>query len=123
MFTGIVSELGEVESVTATDDGARLRVRAGLASELKPGDSVAVAGACLTATNVGDGAFDIGVLGRQDRGHAQLRPLHVEGRIVPADRAFRGRLVVRRQGRRAAQRQGGEEQGFPLHAQAPFGRG
>jgi riboflavin synthase len=62
MFTGIVSELGVVESVTATGDGARLRVQAGLASELKRGDSVAVAGACLTATNVDDGAFEADVM-------------------------------------------------------------
>jgi riboflavin synthase len=62
MFTGIVSELGEVEAVTATDAGARLRVRAGLASDLKPGDSVAVAGACLTATSVDDGAFEADVM-------------------------------------------------------------
>ena len=62
MFTGIVAEQGEVESVTATDDGARLRVRAALASELGAGDSVAVAGACLTATTTEDGAFEADVI-------------------------------------------------------------
>jgi riboflavin synthase len=50
MFTGIVYELGEVESVDAGADGARIRINAALASELAEGDSVAVNGACLTAT-------------------------------------------------------------------------
>ena len=54
MFTGIVKELGRVEAVESSADGARLRVRAELASELGEGDSVAVNGACLTAT-LGDG--------------------------------------------------------------------
>lgn len=62
MFTGIVSELGAVEAVTATEKGARLRVRAGLSSELRPGDSVAVSGACLTATAAEDGAFEADVM-------------------------------------------------------------
>jgi riboflavin synthase len=62
MFTGIVSELGEVEAVDSSTDGARLRVSAELASELAEGDSVAVSGACLTATSVADGAFEADVM-------------------------------------------------------------
>ena len=62
MFTGIVRELGRVEAVDASDDGSRLRVAAGLASELTEGDSVAVNGACLTATSVGDGSFQADVM-------------------------------------------------------------
>jgi riboflavin synthase len=62
MFTGIVKELGRVETVDASEDGARLRIGAELASELSEGDSVAVNGACLTATSVGDGAFEADVM-------------------------------------------------------------
>jgi riboflavin synthase len=62
MFTGIVSELGTVDAVESSADGARLRVRADLASELGEGDSVAVNGACLTATSVADGAFETDVM-------------------------------------------------------------
>jgi riboflavin synthase len=62
MFTGIVSELGRVEAVEASDDGARLRIAAGLASELSQGDSVAVNGACLTATSAADGSFQADVM-------------------------------------------------------------
>ncbi len=62
MFTGIVKELGRVEAVDASDDGARLRVAADLVSELADGDSVAVNGACLTATSVGDESFQADVM-------------------------------------------------------------
>ena len=62
MFTGIVKELGRVEAIDASDDGARLRIGAELASELSEGDSVAVNGACLTATSVGDGNFEADVM-------------------------------------------------------------
>ena len=62
MFTGIIKELGSVAAVEASDDGARLRIRADLASELGPGDSVAVNGACLTATSVSGGEFGADVM-------------------------------------------------------------
>lgn len=62
MFTGIVAELGRVEAVETSADGARVRVRANLASELGPGDSVAVNGVCLTAAGAGDGTFEADVM-------------------------------------------------------------
>jgi riboflavin synthase len=62
VFTGIVGELGEVEAVDSSGDGARLRVRARLAGELGLGDSVSVNGACLTAATVADGAFEADVM-------------------------------------------------------------
>ena len=62
MFTGIIAELGEVEAIDTSDDGARLRIRAGLASDLREGDSVAVNGACLTATTAGNGSFEAEVM-------------------------------------------------------------
>jgi riboflavin synthase len=62
MFTGIIKELGTVEAVDASDDGARLRVRAELVSELEEGDSVAVNGACLTATSVAEVEFGADVM-------------------------------------------------------------
>ncbi len=62
MFTGIISELGEVESVETGDEGARIRIKAALASELGEGDSVAVNGACLTATSASGCAFEADVM-------------------------------------------------------------
>ena len=62
MFTGIVGEMGEVEAVEAGDDGARIRIKAKLASELSPGDSVSVNGACLTAASTENGSFEADVM-------------------------------------------------------------
>jgi riboflavin synthase len=62
MFTGIVRELGRVESVEETPDGVRLRVRAPeTAARVSVGDSVSVSGVCLTAVAAEDGglAFDV----------------------------------------------------------------
>lgn len=58
MFTGLIQDVGTVDSVERTDDGARLRISTPLASELALGDSIAVNGCCLTATAVGDGSFE-----------------------------------------------------------------
>lgn len=77
MFTGLIKELGRVEAVEASDDGARLRIAAALASELEPGDSVAVNGACLTATSVGGGAFEADVM-------HQTLSLTTLGRLEPS---------------------------------------
>jgi riboflavin synthase len=62
MFTGIVKQLGRVEAVESSADGARLRISAQLAAELGEGDSVAVNGACLTATVATDDAFEADVM-------------------------------------------------------------
>ncbi len=51
MFTGIIEELGMVESMDRHDGGARLVVRSPLAARLSQGGSIAVNGVCLTALN------------------------------------------------------------------------
>ena len=58
MFTGIIREVGTVEELRRSEQGARLRVSAGLAAELAAGDSVSVGGACLTVASASDGAFE-----------------------------------------------------------------
>ena len=62
MFTGLVSELGTVGGVERSGAGARITVDAGLSSELREGDTVAVNGVCLTAAAVGDGSFGADVM-------------------------------------------------------------
>lgn len=62
VFTGIIEELGEVAAVERSADGARLRIRARIAKELSEGDSIAVNGACLTATSVADSGFEADVM-------------------------------------------------------------
>jgi riboflavin synthase len=56
VFTGIVREVGHVVAVEGDDAGLTLRVEAPRTAEgLAVGDSVAVAGVCLTAETVEDG--------------------------------------------------------------------
>ncbi|HEV7615533.1 MAG TPA: riboflavin synthase [Solirubrobacterales bacterium] len=50
MFTGLIQDVGKVESVESDGAGARLRIATTLASVIALGDSVAVDGVCLTAT-------------------------------------------------------------------------
>lgn len=51
MFTGIIQDVGRVRSLRRRGDTALLQALAPrLGSELRPGDSVAVNGVCLTAT-------------------------------------------------------------------------
>ena len=57
MFTGLIADLGRVERREDADGGARLLIATGLAPELRPGDSIAVSGVCLTAAAVDDGRF------------------------------------------------------------------
>jgi riboflavin synthase len=64
MFTGIVEELGTVESVAARSAGARLKVRCTTVMEdIKEGASIAVNGVCLTAVDL-----------RPDGFHADMAP-------------------------------------------------
>jgi riboflavin synthase len=62
VFTGLVREVGLLESVERGGDGTRVRVRAALAAELQPGDSVAVSGVCLTVAGLDNGAFEADVM-------------------------------------------------------------
>ena len=58
MFTGIIQHVGRVKSLRRLGDSARLEALApGLSAELRPGDSVAVNGACLTVTGRDGKAF------------------------------------------------------------------
>lgn len=58
MFTGLIEDVGAVESLERDGEGARLRIATELASEISLGDSVAVNGACLTATAVDGEGFE-----------------------------------------------------------------
>jgi riboflavin synthase len=62
VFTGLVQDLGLLDAVDATGDGARLRLRTALAAEVREGDSVAVNGVCLTATAVDADGFAADVM-------------------------------------------------------------
>src|SRR3989442_12474634 len=61
MFTGLVEMTGRVVLLERRGDEARLRIEAPFAPELSPGESVAIDGVCLTATERSDGWFGAGV--------------------------------------------------------------
>ncbi len=58
MFTGLVEDLGTVETVDLGADGARLRISTQLGPQIAAGDSIAVNGCCLTATAVAADGFE-----------------------------------------------------------------
>ena len=63
MFTGIVEETGEVVALTRSEGGARLVLKAPtISQDVKTGESVAVNGCCLTATEPGGGTLSFDLL-------------------------------------------------------------
>jgi riboflavin synthase len=57
VFTGLIEDVGTVESLDGGKEGATLRISTRLGTEIERGDSVAVNGACLTVTAVTDCGF------------------------------------------------------------------
>lgn len=62
MFTGLIQDLGEVTSVDAGPEGARIAISTPLAAEAADGDSIAVNGVCLTVTEHDAGTFAADVM-------------------------------------------------------------
>ncbi len=57
MFTGLIEQIGEIESVRQTSAGREIRVRAPF-TDLTSGESIAINGACLTVRELGPGWFE-----------------------------------------------------------------
>lgn len=99
MFTGLVEELGQVTEIDAGDAGARIRIGApGVAAKLSEGESIAVNGACLTATEVSDQGFAADVM-NQTLNLTALGSLQPDDRVnlelaMPADGRFGGHIVA-----------------------------
>jgi riboflavin synthase len=97
MFTGLVEGVGELVERKATSAGFRLRIGTALAPELKPGDSLAVNGVCLTVivserdeiqADVGPETIRVTTLGMLTRGTV----VNLE-RPLRADQRFGGHFV------------------------------
>ncbi|HKT06705.1 MAG TPA: riboflavin synthase [Gemmatimonadaceae bacterium] len=58
MFTGIIDDIGTIEQVVESAAGRELRVRCAY-TELTPGESIALNGACLTVREHGSGWFTV----------------------------------------------------------------
>lgn len=60
MFTGIIEEVGRVDSVTPRENGIVLRIAAEtVLSDVKPGASIAVDGVCQTVLDADAGGFSV----------------------------------------------------------------
>jgi riboflavin synthase len=85
MFTGIVEELGTVGAIDHLERAARLTISGSDLADVKPGDSVAVNGVCLTAVDVTDVGFTADVM-KQTLVSSTLGALH-SGDAVNLERA------------------------------------
>ena len=92
MFTGLIETVGEIAEVKPMPAGYRLRVATSLATDLQPGDSLAVDGVCLTVVSadaegihadVSPETARVTTLGSVTRGaRVNLeRPLRADGRV------------------------------------------
>ena len=92
MFTGIIETVGTLQEVKPTAGGYRVRIKSSLCRDLGPGDSVAVAGVCLTTllvdgdelhADVGPETSRMTTLGGLQRGQGVNleRPMRFDGRL------------------------------------------
>ena len=63
MFTGIITAVGQITSAQAKGDGMQLvvEVPAGYLDDVTLGDSIAIQGACMTATQFKDNTFTLDI--------------------------------------------------------------
>ena len=63
MFTGIIEDVGHIESLTPTGDDIRLRIRVNKLdmSDVALGDSIANNGVCLTVVDMSASGFSADV--------------------------------------------------------------
>jgi len=80
VFTGLIQDVGSVAEIEQSDDGARLRINTRLAGELEPGDSIAVNGVCLTATEADRAGFEAEAM-NQTLSLTSLGPLRPGDRV------------------------------------------
>lgn len=87
MFSGIVETTGKIKQVDVLDDAIRLLIEPGIHfGDLKPGDSIAVNGVCLTAVEFNDRSFAVQVVPQTLR-LTNLGEL-VEGGLVNLERSL-----------------------------------
>jgi riboflavin synthase len=91
VFTGLIQDIGTVEAVDSGADGATLRIATGLAAEIAPGDSVAVDGVCLTASEANAGGFAAEAMNQTLRltslgGLEAGAPVNLELAVKPSER-------------------------------------
>ena len=92
MFTGIIEELGVIESFENHAGGARLKVSAKIVTQnTVEGDSIAVNGVCLTSINIKPDGFSADVspetLDKSTLGQLKIgSPVNLERAVTPSTR-------------------------------------
>jgi riboflavin synthase len=97
MFTGIVEQIGRVESVSETDTGNRLVIEGPGLGELPIGASLSVNGVCLTAVATGPDRVSVDVVPETLR-RTNLGAVHAGSEVnlerpMPANGRFDGHIV------------------------------
>ncbi len=98
MFTGIIEEVGKVQSIRKGRDSAAVLIGARtILEEIRLGDSIAVNGVCLTVTSFSQSGFTADMmhetLNRSSLGSLRAgSPVNLE-RAMPANGRFGGHIV------------------------------
>ena len=88
MFTGLISELGEVSALNNTGSSYNLKIKANeILKELKIGDSVAVNGVCLTVVAFDSNTFTVQVMPETTK--STIINLYKSGTKVNLERTLR----------------------------------
>jgi len=98
MFTGLIEEIGTIRRIERSGQAMVLTVQASrIMDDVKPGDSIAVNGVCLTVTRYDAASFTVDVMPetfRKTNLHelSPGSPVNLE-RAMPADGRFGGHIV------------------------------
>ncbi|WP_027964364.1 riboflavin synthase [Halalkalibacillus halophilus] len=98
MFTGIIEELGQIESITQGSESLQLTIRVGeITNDMNLGDSISVNGVCLTVTSFTNQHFSTDVMPETFH-HTALRGLKVGSKVnleraMAANGRFGGHFV------------------------------
>lgn len=88
MFTGLIEEIGIVQSIIKELTSARITIKAkDILQGTKLGDSMSTNGVCLTVTNLGKETFSVDVMPETMR-NTNLKNL-IKGSLVNLERALR----------------------------------
>ncbi len=99
MFTGLVADVGAITAIRQTGENWKLTVRTGFdLSTVEMGESIAVDGACLTVTEMGEDTFSVEAspetLGRTTLGERKVGDaVHLERALRVGDR-LGGHMVL-----------------------------
>lgn len=99
MFTGIVEEVGVIESIQTASDAIQLKIRAHkVLEQVATGDSISVNGVCLTVTSFTDHLFSMDVMPETVKATALKTvsngsKVNLE-RAMPANGRFGGHFVT-----------------------------